>query len=177
MLLFFKTNKLNSLFLSLLMLITWFIYSLATNFEKINSYSFFSILSILAIGAVFHLNLDEFKNIEKQKNIFLFLFCFYQFNINLFDQDLSTLTSLAVFIMVLIGLKNSGTLSTHYAFICSFIIGFLTIHDPIAIIYLILIYSAYLIKAQFSCKIPYHHHHRLPHSYHIILPLAIYLQN
>lgn len=152
MLLFFKSNKLNSLFFSLIMLVTWLIYSFVTNFEKINSYTFVTIICILLLGAIFHLNLDEFKNIEKQKNIFLFLFCFYQFNTNLFNQDLSILTSLFVFITVLVGLKNSGTLSTHFAFISSFVIGILTLLDTNAIIYLLLIYSAYLIKSQFSIR-------------------------
>ncbi len=152
MLLFFKSNKLNSLFITLMMLITWFIYSFATNFENINSQTFIIVLTIILIGAVFHLNLDEFKNIEKQKNIFLFLFCFYQFNTSLFTQNLTVLTSLSVFIIVLIGLKNTGSLSTHYAFISSFVIGIVTINDPVAIIYLILIYSSFLIKSQFSLR-------------------------
>lgn len=152
MLLFFKSNKLNSLFFSLVMLLFWFAYSLFSQSNKIDIYTGVTVISIILIGALYHLNLNQFKNIEKQKNVFLFLFCFYQLNTNLFNENLSILTSVFIFLILYKALKNSGTLTTHFGFISSFIIGFITIIDSKSIVYLLLIYTAYLIKIQLSIR-------------------------
>lgn len=152
MLLFFKSNKLTSLFFSIMVLIIWLAYSIISNLNIVNLNTIVNLFTIIGIGALYHLNLNAFKNIEKQKNIFLFLFCIFQLNTTLFTQELSNLTCLFTLVILLIALKSSGILSTHFAFISSFIIGFLTLLDPKSIIYISLVYTAYIIKTQFSFR-------------------------